>query len=107
MINVTLDEFIAASQPYQQQFFVYAVDETSMPILPNGERIAKAAMTTGGFLIQSYITDDVKGHLDTQVKCFFKTFRKINYMPHLRASDILMYSYIVFIKLKLCRVIKN
>ncbi|CDH93371.1 EGF-like domain-containing protein [Caenorhabditis elegans] len=66
MINVTLDEFIAASQPYQQQFFVYAVDETSMPILPNGERIAKAAMTTGGFLIQSYITDDVKGHLDTQ-----------------------------------------
>ncbi|KAF1755583.1 hypothetical protein GCK72_012033 [Caenorhabditis remanei] len=66
MINVTLDDFILASQPYQQQMFVYAVTETSIVPLSNDVAIAQAAMSTGGFLIQSYITNTADEFIDKQ-----------------------------------------
>ncbi|ULT92901.1 hypothetical protein L3Y34_002825 [Caenorhabditis briggsae] len=66
MINVTLEDFITASQPYQQQFFVYAIDETEIFPLTGGDNIVKAAMSTGGFLIQSYIDSDSLDHIDAK-----------------------------------------
>uniref|UniRef100_A0A1I7T098 EGF-like domain-containing protein n=1 Tax=Caenorhabditis tropicalis TaxID=1561998 RepID=A0A1I7T098_9PELO len=64
MINVTLDDFIRASQSYQQQMFVYAIDEGDGPTPVTNEDIIKAAMSTGGFLINSNINDKVDGNIE-------------------------------------------
>uniref|UniRef100_A0A8R1HGY3 EGF-like domain-containing protein n=1 Tax=Caenorhabditis japonica TaxID=281687 RepID=A0A8R1HGY3_CAEJA len=60
MLSVSLDEFIPASQTYQQQVFVFGVDEDSgSKVVRLNETIAQAAMSTGGFLIQSSTSDDI------------------------------------------------
>ncbi|CAL2031404.1 unnamed protein product [Caenorhabditis brenneri] len=65
MINVTLNDFITASQPYQQQLFVYAINEGNSPgKLLGNDSIVQAAMSTGGFLIHSFITDELTTFID-------------------------------------------
>ncbi|CAI2352144.1 unnamed protein product [Caenorhabditis sp. 36 PRJEB53466] len=74
LLNVTLDAFVTASQAYEQQLFVYGLDESSS-LVPMNDGIAQAAMTTGGFLIQSII--DLNGVISLE-----KTF-----IPSLLASS--------------------
>ncbi|EFP03819.1 hypothetical protein CRE_28693 [Caenorhabditis remanei] len=91
MINVTLDGFILASQPYQQQMFVYAVTETSIVPLNNADSISQAAMSTGGFLIQSYIADTLTEHLDSNVSTLISNSNKqmsvFQFIPTLLTSS--------------------
>ncbi|PIC31180.1 hypothetical protein B9Z55_011956 [Caenorhabditis nigoni] len=88
MINVTLDDFITASQPYQQQLFVYAFDESAIIPLTVGDSVVKAAMSTGGFLIQSFIDNGPRDHIDgTFLPALLGSSSTISWMSTSQNSD--------------------